>query len=185
MSEIPPGRDQFNELAPWQEKHPEAEKIFDIAKRLGSNKHPVVFGGSLGALRSMTSLSLINFPPTTNMNQITECHCWQRDGKLGEGCLQIIIDWYVDILVYAYDKDRDVSEYLVRSCLGFVDITPIGGPGDWHYNSETKSHYLRVAESVKESSKAILTDLAQALPNLESIVVFGDLPFKYAIKESE
>ncbi|EJK68417.1 hypothetical protein THAOC_10408, partial [Thalassiosira oceanica] len=185
---IPSGLDQFDELASVQERHPKSRMIFDISNRLGlrddgSPKHPVVFGGSLGALGSITSLALINFPPLTNRDQITKCHCWQKDGKLGEGCLQIIVDWAVDILVHVYDKDRDVSECLVRSCWGFVDITPIGGPGSWAYGPDTKSHYSKVAESVKEPSKAILTDLVKTLPNLESLVVFGALPFEYAIKE--
>ena len=144
-----------------------------------------MFGGSLGALGEITNVALINFPPTTNLNQILGCHCWQLDGKLGEGCLQIIIDWSVNILVHAYGKNRKVSEYLARSCWGFVDITPIAGPGDWHSNPSTKSHYVEVAEEVKEASKTIVTDLAQALPNLKSIVVFGALPFEYAIKEGE
>ena len=185
VHEIPLGKDEYDELAPYQASHPKSKTIFDVSDRLGTDKHPVVFGGSLGALGEITNVALINFPPTTNLNQILGCHCWQLDGKLGEGCLQIIIDWSVDILVYGYGKDPDVSEYLVRSCWGFVDITPIAGPGDWNSNPSTKKHYVAVAEEVKDDSKTIITDLAQALPNLESVIVFGDLPFKYAIKEGE
>ena len=33
--------------------------------------------------------------------------------------------------------------------------------------------------------RVFVTDLTQALPNLGSVIVFGDLPFKYAIKEGE
>jgi len=140
-----------------------------------------VFGGSLGALRALTTLVVINYPPTTNMKEITGCHCWQKDGKLGEGCLQITIDWYVDILVHAYGKDRDVSEYLVRSCLGFVDINPIAGPGDWNSNSATKKNFRNVTDRVIDSSHEIIHDLVtSALPQLKSVIVLGDTPFEKA-----
>jgi len=162
-------------------------KIYDVSTSLGS-RHPVVFGGSLGTLGAITTLCFINYPPTTNMEQITKCHCWQKDdGKLGEKCLQVIIDWSVDILVHGYGKDPFVSEYLVRSCWGFVDLNPIAGPGDWNSNSNTTNHYRDVTNRIIDTSRRITQDLVKyALPNVTSVLVFGATPFDHTIKkESE
>ena len=187
VDDLPPDLDNHDQLSRWQSEQPEAEEILRVSNKLGP-KHPVVFGGSLGTLVCITILIILNFPPTTNIDKITKCHCWQKDdGKLGEKCLQVIIDWIVDILVHVYGKNRDTSEKLARSIVGFVDICSIAGPGDWHSNPHTAAQYESVAQSVRRPTTSMIQRLVdpENTPSLESVLVLGGLPCKYWLGESE